>query len=121
MYITKPRFTGNVNVSDVSFHYIPNDVHAVKTNVQLDFTEKALIVRQITYKHKKNTIFIEGKIDNFLNLYYDAPEKMIVNWNVYCPNIDVKQLLAVLAVSQKRKNNSKKEEYYFEPAANRNR
>ncbi|EJL65901.1 AsmA family protein [Flavobacterium sp. CF136] len=108
LYITKPRFTGNVNVSDVSFHYIPNDVHAVKTNVQLDFTEKALIVRQITYKHKKNTIFIEGKIDNFLNLYYDAPEKMIVNWNVYCPNIDVKQLLAVLAVSQKRKTTAKK-------------
>ena len=107
LYITKPRFTGNVNVSDVSFHYIPNDVHAVKTNVQLDFTEKALIVRQITYKHKKNTIFIEGKIDNFLNLYYDAPEKMIVNWNVYCPNIDVKQLLAVLAVSQKRKTTVK--------------
>ena len=107
LYITKPRFTGSVNVSDVSFHYIPNDVHAVKTNVQLDFTEKALIVRQITYKHKKNTIFIEGKIDNFLNLYYDAPEKMIVNWNVYCPNIDVKQLLAVLAVSQKRKTTAK--------------
>ena len=108
LYITKPRFTGNVNISDVSFHYIPNDVHAVKTNVQLDFTEKALIIRQITYKHKKNTIFIEGKIDNFLNLYYDAPEKMIVNWNVYCPNIDVKQLLAVLAVSQKRKTTAKK-------------
>ena len=107
LYITKPRFTGNVNVSDVSFHYIPNDVHAVKTNVQLDFTEKALIIRQITYKHKKNTIFIEGKIDNFLNLYYDAPEKMIVNWNVYCPNIDVKQFLAVLAVSQKRKKTAK--------------
>jgi hypothetical protein len=103
LYINKPRFIGNVNVSDVSFHYIPNDVRAIKTNVKLDFTEKALIIRKITYKHKKNTIFIEGKIDNFLNLYYDAPEKMIVNWNVYCPNIDVKQLLAVLAVSHKTK------------------
>lgn len=103
LYITKPRFIGNVNVSNTSFHYIPNDVRAIKTNVQLDFTEKALIIKKIAYKHKKNTIFIDGKIDNFLNLYYDAPEKMVVNWNVYCPNIDVKQLLAVLAVSQKRK------------------
>ena len=103
LYINKPRFTGDVNVSNTSFHYIPNDVHATKTNVQLDFTEKALIIRKIAYTHKKSTIFIEGKIDNFLNLYYDAPEKMIVNWNVYCPNIDVKQLLAVLAVSHKRK------------------
>ncbi|WP_456312777.1 hypothetical protein [Pseudomonas shirazensis] len=103
LYINKPRFIGNVNVKDATFHYIPNDVRAIKTNIQLDFTEKALIIKKIAYKHEKNTIFIEGKIDNFLNLYYDAPEKMIVNWNVYCPHIDVKQLLGVLAVSQKRK------------------
>ena len=55
----------------------------------------------------KNTIFIEGKIDNFLNLYYDAPEKMIVNWKIYSPYIDLKQFLGVLATSQKRKATAK--------------
>ncbi|QGK75932.1 AsmA-like C-terminal region-containing protein [Flavobacterium sp. SLB02] len=103
LYITKPRFIGKVDVDDASFHYIPKNVHAVKTNIHLDFTEKALLIKQITYKHNKNTIFIEGKIDNFLNLYYDAPEKMIVNWKIYCPNIDIKQFLGVLATSQKTK------------------
>ncbi|MBF4483958.1 AsmA-like C-terminal region-containing protein [Flavobacterium sp. CSZ] len=103
LYITKPRFIGKVDVDDASFHYIPKNVHAVKTNIHLDFTEKALLIKQITYKHNKNTIFIEGKIDNFLNLYYDSPEKMIVNWKIYCPNIDIKQFLGVLATSQKTK------------------
>lgn len=103
LYITKPRFTGNINVSNTSFHYIPNNVHAEKINIQLDFTEKALLIKKIAYKHKKNTIFIEGKIDNFLNLYYDAPEKMLVNWTIFCPNIDVRQLLGVLTASQKKK------------------
>jgi len=103
LYITKPRFIGKIDVDDASFHYIPKNVHAVKTNIHLDFTEKALLIKQITYKHNKNTIFIEGKIDNFLNLYYDAPEKMIVNWKIYCPNIDLKQFLGVLAASQKTK------------------
>ncbi|WP_406845024.1 AsmA family protein [Flavobacterium soyae] len=74
LYIKKPKFIGNVDVDNASFHYIPKNVHAVKTNIHLDFTEKALLIKQIAYKHKKNTIFIEGKIDNFLNLYYDAPE-----------------------------------------------
>lgn len=103
LYINKPRFIGNIDVDNASFHYIPKNVHAVKTNIHLDFTEKALLIKQIAYKHKKNTIFVEGKIDNFLNLYYDAPEKMVVNWNIYCPNIDLKQFLGVLASSQKKK------------------
>ncbi|MFH6947338.1 AsmA-like C-terminal region-containing protein [Flavobacterium sp. FlaQc-51] len=103
LYITKPRFIGKIDVDDASFHYIPKNVRAVKTNIHLDFTEKALLIKQITYKHLKNTILIEGKIDNFLNLYYDAPEKMIVNWKIYSPYIDLKQFLGVLATSQKSK------------------
>ncbi|MDW8849841.1 AsmA-like C-terminal region-containing protein [Flavobacterium sp. MMLR14_040] len=108
LYITKPRFIGNVNVQNVSFHFIPKNLHAEKVNVQLDFTEKALLIKKIAYKHNKNIIYLEGKIDNFLNLYYDAPEKMIVNWDIYCPNIDLKQFLGVLASSQKKKITAKK-------------
>lgn len=108
LYITKPRFIGNVDIKNVSFHFIPKNVHAEKINVQLDFTQEALIINKIAYKNKNNTIFIDGKINNFLNLYYDAPEKMVVNWNIYCPSIDVKQFMGVLATSQKRKVTAKK-------------
>jgi uncharacterized protein involved in outer membrane biogenesis len=102
LYINKPRFIGNVNISNTSFLFIPKNVRAEKVNIQLDFTQEALLIKKIAYKHKKNTIFIEGKIDNFLNLYYDAPEKMVVNWNIYFPNIDLKQFLGILATSKKQ-------------------
>jgi len=108
LYITKPRFIGNVNVQNASFHFIPKNVRAEKINVQLEFTQEALLIKKIAYKHQKNTIFIDGRIDNFLNLYYDAPEKMVVNWNIYCPSIDIRQFLGVLASSQKKKITSKK-------------
>nr|WP_315220046.1 AsmA-like C-terminal region-containing protein [uncultured Flavobacterium sp.] len=103
LYITKPRFIGNIDVKNVSFLYIPKNVHAENINVQLNFTEKALFIDRITYKHNKNIIFIDGKIDDFLNLYYDAPEKMVVNWNIYAPYIDLKQFLGILASTQKNK------------------
>ncbi|WP_223255414.1 AsmA family protein [Flavobacterium sp. LM4] len=108
LYITKPRFIGNVNVQNASFHFIPKNVHAEKINVQLELTQEALLIKKIAYKHQKNTIFIDGRIDNFLNLYYDAPEKMVVNWNIYCPSIDIRQFLGVLASSQKKKVTAKK-------------
>jgi len=103
LYINKPKFIGNINVTNTSFFFIPKNIHAEKVNVQLEFTQQALLIKKIAYKHKKNTIFIEGKIDNFLNLYYDAPEKMVVNWKIYCPNIDVRQFLGVMAASKKEK------------------
>ncbi|WP_026727022.1 AsmA family protein [Flavobacterium denitrificans] len=107
LYINKPKFLGNVNITNTSFHFIPKNVHAEKVSVQLEFTQQALLIKKIAYKHKKNTIFMEGKIDNFLNLYYDAPESMVVNWKIYCPNLDIKQFLGAIATSQKRKSNMK--------------
>lgn len=108
LYINKPKFTGDVDIVDATFDYIPKNIHAEKTAVQLSFTQEALYIKKIAYKHKKNIIRIDGKIDNFLNLYYDAPEKMVVNWNIYCPNIDVKQFLGVLQNSPKQKVAEKK-------------
>ncbi|WP_163391901.1 AsmA family protein [Flavobacterium limi] len=108
LYITKPRFIGNVNVQNASFLFIPKNVNAEKINVELEFTQEALLIKKIAYKHQKNTIFIEGRIDNFLNLYYDAPEKMVVNWDIYCPSLDIRQFLCILASSQKKKTTSKK-------------
>ncbi|MCR4031861.1 MULTISPECIES: AsmA-like C-terminal region-containing protein [Flavobacterium] len=103
LYINKPRITGDVDIDNATFDYLPKNIHAEKTAVQLSFTEQALYIKKIAYKHKKNIIRIDGKIDNFLNLYYDAPEKMVVNWNIYCPNIDVKQFLGVLKKSPVQK------------------
>ncbi|RZJ50322.1 MAG: AsmA family protein [Flavobacterium sp.] len=108
LYINKPRFTGDVTIGDATFEYIPKNIRAEKTNIQLAFTEQALFIKKIAYKHKKNIIQIDGKIDNFLNLYYDAPEKMVVNWNIYCPNLDVKQFLGVLKNSETQKTAQKR-------------
>ncbi|WP_235830901.1 AsmA family protein [Flavobacterium ustbae] len=108
LYINRPRFTGDVDIDDTTFDYFPKNIRAEKTDVQLSFTEQALYIKKIAYKHKNNIIRIDGKIDNFLNLYYDAPEKMVVNWNIYCPHIDVKQFLGVLKQSPAQKKIAQK-------------
>lgn len=99
--LNKPRFTGAIAIKDASFYYRPKNVTFQKTNIDLQFTQEALLIKQIKYQRKQNIVFLEGRVDNFLNLYYDAPEKMIVNWKIYSPYLDVKQIVNVLSYHDK--------------------
>jgi len=99
--LNKPHFTGNIIIKDVSLYYKPKNINFQKTNIELYFTEQALLIKKIRYQNQKNTVFMEGKVDNFLNLYYDDPEKMIVNWKIYSPYLDIKQIISVLSYQDK--------------------
>lgn len=109
--LNKPHFTGNIFIKNTSFYYKPKNINFKKTDIELHFTEQALIIKKIKFQNRINTVLMEGKVDNFLNLYYDAPEKMTVNWKIYSPYLDVKQIISVLSyrdktVSVKNKNQS---------------
>lgn len=108
LYFRKPKFIGSVRVADASLKYIPKGLNFEKTNIQLDFTEQALLIKKFAFKDRHNTVYVEGRVDNFLNLYYDAPEKMLIDWNIYSPSIDVKQFIGVITATQQKKHTAKK-------------
>ncbi len=97
----KPKFTGAIIIKNVNLYYKPKNVNIQNTGIELYFTEQSLLIKNIRYQNKKNTVYMEGRVDNFLNLYYDAPEKMTVNWKISSPFLDIKQILGVLAYHDK--------------------
>lgn len=105
--IQKPLFIGNVNVKDATVNYGPRNLKFVKTDIQLDFTEEALLIKKINFKDRRNTVFMEGKIANFLTLYYENPEKMVVNWDIYAPFLDVKQFVGLITSSGQKASKKK--------------
>lgn len=98
--IQKPLFTGNVAVKNATLNYGPRNLTFVKTDIQLDFTEEALLIKKINFKDRRNSVFMEGKINNFRTLYYENPEKMVVDWDIYAPFLDVKQFVGVITGSR---------------------
>lgn len=109
--LNKPDFAGNIIINNSSFNYKPKNINFQKTNIELHFTEQALLIKKFKFKNKVNTVYMEGRADNFLNLYYDAPEKMIVNWKIYSPYLDIKQIIGTLSHQdksgfEKKKNQS---------------
>jgi hypothetical protein len=100
--ISKPRFTGKVNIEKANMLFRPKNI-VFQTNVLLDFTDEALFIRNIKYQRDKNIVYLDGKIDNFLNLYYDDPEKMVAVLNINSPFMDVKKFMSVLAYNKDKK------------------
>ncbi|MDN3675641.1 AsmA family protein [Flavobacterium branchiarum] len=107
LYFRKPKFIGSVRVANASLKYIPKGLNFEKTNIQLDFTEQALLIKKFAFKDRHNTVYVEGRVDNFLNLYYDAPEKMLIDWKISSPSIDIKQFIGVIAATQQKKQVAK--------------
>jgi uncharacterized protein involved in outer membrane biogenesis len=109
--LNKPKFTGSIIVNNASLFLKSKNVNFKKTDIELYFTEQALLIKKIKFQDKVNTVFMEGSVDNFLNLYYDAPEKMNVKWKIYSPYLDVKQIVSVLSyqygIPSKSKKNSR--------------
>ena len=111
--IQKPMFTGNTTVKNAVVHYGPRNLTFLKTDIELDFTEQALLIKKINFNDRRNAVFMQGKINNFLTLYYDNPEKMIVNWDIYAPFLDVKQFVGVITNSGQKASIKKKTDASF--------
>ena len=98
--ISKPKFTGKVDIKNANMLYKPKNL-TFETNILLDFTDEALFIRNIKYQRDKNIAFLDGRIDNFLNLYYNDPENMVAVLNVKSPFMDVKKMMGTLAYKEK--------------------
>lgn len=88
----QPRFQGEIGIRQGDLLYKPNNLR-LKTDVDLAFTDRALSIRNIKYASGASTLLIDGEVENFFRLFYEAPEKMVVALNVRSPFLDAKRFL----------------------------
>jgi hypothetical protein len=53
---------------------------------------------------------MEGQVKNFMNLYYSAPEKILINWQVTSPQIYLAEFLGFLNTAKPSGNPVKRAE-----------
>jgi len=41
-------------------------------------------------------VWMNGRVNNFLNLYYNAPEKIVLTWNIHSPQLYLGEFLGLL-------------------------
>ncbi|QNK63870.1 AsmA family protein [Pedobacter sp. PAMC26386] len=109
----KPILTGFISVKNADVSYVPRGLNFKNTSIALDFKGPDLLIKDIRLQSGKSVVFMDGSVKNFLNLYYNAPEKILLNWRVRSSDVYLGEFLAFLGdrknnttVKSKDKNNS---------------
>jgi hypothetical protein len=96
LMLRKPYFTGYVNIKNADVNYKPRNLRFKNTAISLKLTGPDLFINDLKLQSGKSILLMEGSIRNFLNLYYTAPEKIVLNWEVKSPQLHLGEFLGFL-------------------------
>jgi hypothetical protein len=107
--LTKPLVSGSIDIKNADVSYVPRKLNFNNTAILLNFTNNDLFIKNIRLQSGKSVVLMDGTIRNFLNLYYTAPEKILLNWQIRSPQLHLGEFLGFLgsrkpAVRTKKKN-----------------
>lgn len=85
----KPFLIGSVVIQNASGTHISSKKKFKNSSVDLSFTSKELKVNKIVLNTQNSALLMKGQSANFLNFYYDTPEKIMVNWDIQARTIDL--------------------------------
>ncbi|ACU04544.1 AsmA-like C-terminal region-containing protein [Pedobacter heparinus] len=94
--LTKPLVSGSIDIKNADVSYVPRKLRFNNTAILLNFTNNDLFIKNIRLQSGKSIVFMDGSIRNFLNLYYTAPEKILLNWKVRSPEIHLGEFIGFL-------------------------
>lgn len=80
--LAKPLVSGTVSIKNADVNYSPRNLKFNDISVKLNFKNDDLFISKIHLRSGKSVLDMQGHIRNFLNLYYSAPETIVLKWDV---------------------------------------
>ncbi|WP_026898041.1 AsmA family protein [Daejeonella oryzae] len=97
---------GTIRLKNADAVYQPRNLLFKNANANLNFKGQDLFLRNIRVTSGGSQLNMNGSIRNFLNLYYSAPEKILLDWQISSPEINLKEFLGFLGKRQVKKSSS---------------
>ncbi|WP_183556715.1 AsmA-like C-terminal region-containing protein [Mucilaginibacter sp. SP1R1] len=94
--LTKPELSGTVNIKNADVSYLPRNLNFKNTGISLKFAGNDLLMNNIRLQTGNSVVYMEGRVNNFLNLYYTAPEKILITWQIHSPQLHIAEFLGFL-------------------------
>ena len=97
---------GTVQINNGSATYVPRNLPFKNLQAKLDFRGRDLFLQDIQVQSNSSILKMNGSIKDFSNLYYTDPQKLVLDWNISSPQINLGEFLSFLG-KRKSSSNSK--------------
>lgn len=94
--LNKPVFRGAIHIKNADMTYVPRGLNLKNSSLSLYFTDNDLLFKNIRLQSGHSIVNMDGRVKNFLNLYYKDPEKMVLTWYVRSPQMYLGEFLGFL-------------------------
>jgi hypothetical protein len=101
-----PFIEGTVEVKRGELTYVPRGLSFHNCSALLDFTGKDLYLKNINIQSAKSTLMMDGSIRNLMNLYFSAPNKILIDWVIRSPLVDLNEFRSFLIPRKQVKKSS---------------
>ncbi len=105
---TKPALNGKIEIKKANILYKPTNTSLANNALTLTFNDKDLIFSNSKLQLGKSQLDMNLSIKNFLNIYYDAPEKILVDVKLNSPQIHLNELMPIISPRNKKVAKKKK-------------
>jgi len=92
-----PYLEGAVQVQNGALAYLPRNLQLHNCNATLELSGQDLFFRNVRLQSAKSTLQMEGSMRNILRLFYKAPEKVLLDWDIRSPEIDLDEFRSFLS------------------------
>lgn len=101
---------GNVNIKNAGFVYISHNIRFNNGNVNLSFNGKDLNIINTSLTTESSDIAINGIAADFMNFYFQDPEKVNFVWNIYSKQLQLDEFTGLLTQNENKSAKSKNAE-----------
>lgn len=95
--LNRPAVEGVINIKDADMTYMPERLKLVNSSLSLHITKNELLLRNVRLQSGRSVITMNGRVRNFMSLYYTAPEKMMLILDVRGDQLYLGEFLGLLA------------------------
>ncbi|WP_158827728.1 AsmA family protein [Mucilaginibacter lacusdianchii] len=94
--LNKPIISGMIKLVKADATYIPRNLKFQNTSMSLGFINNDLVLSDMRVQSGHSVVYMQGRVKNFLNLYYNDPEKILLTWQIRSPELRVAEFLGFL-------------------------
>jgi len=94
--LNKPVIAGSIILNNAELRYIPDDLRLKNSSIELYIVGNDLLMKNLRLQSGRSVVNMEGRVNNFMNLYYEAPEKILLTWQINSPQFYLGEFIGFL-------------------------